>query len=436
MSAQELDVKRAWRAVRRYRGIVVLAAFVGVLGGVAYGVFNPPMYSATSMVMLPPPPATATENAGGAHSIETQVLVAKSAQVLVSAGQNLDPPLTRDVVRERVDIGAVTTDVIEIEAQGTTADQAMALANAVAEVYLVFVTTEQGLPSDVGGRRGARVLEEASTARGGNAAMRASSFGALGGGAGAVLAVIAILAATRGDRRLRLRSEIADVVGLPVLGSVASYRANSVSDWANLLERYTPTAVDSWSLRQTLHRLELDSHDGAKRSLAVLSFAQDRRAMTLGPQLAAFATSIGVPATLVVDSRHDGALAEPDDGSDEALMLHGALPRTVGYGARPNELHEDDALQISVVMVDRESPMLAGTIRTTNTIIGLSAGAVTGEELARLAVAAAVDRRTIDGLLVADPDPSDRTTGRVPQSLRRSSAALPTLLTGARKAAR
>ena len=54
---------------------------------------------------------------------------------------------------------------------------------------------------------------------------------------------------------------------------------------------------------------------------------------------------------------------------------------------------------------------------------------MTAEELARLAVAAAADDRSIDGLVVTDPDPSDRTIGRVSQSMRRSGS-LPTLMTG------
>jgi hypothetical protein len=55
---------------------------------------------------------------------------------------------------------------------------------------------------------------------------------------------------------------------------------------------------------------------------------------------------------------------------------------------------------------------------------------VTAEELARLAVATVADDRTIDGLVVTDPDPFDRTIGRVAQSQRRTGSRLPTLLTG------
>ncbi len=88
------------------------------------------------------------------------------------------------------------------------------------------------------------------------------------------------------------------------------------------------------------------------------------------------------------------------------------------------------ALGIHLVVVDRDAPHLADAARTTNTIVALSAGTVTAEELARLAVAAAADDRTIDGLVVTDPDPTDRTIGRVSQSTRRSGSRLPTLLTG------
>jgi hypothetical protein len=87
-------------------------------------------------------------------------------------------------------------------------------------------------------------------------------------------------------------------------------------------------------------------------------------------------------------------------------------------------------LDIHLIVVDRDDPIVVGSESTSNTIVALSAGTVTAEELARLAVAAAADDRTIDGIVVTDPDPTDRTIGRVSQSMRRSSSRLPTLLSG------
>ena len=398
MSAQQLDVKKSWRAIRRHRLIVAAVAAAGLLCGVAAGFLVPPLHTATSLVVLPPPPTSESEKAAGTQSIDTQVFIAESEPVLKSAGQNLTPALPTEVVRGRVKVTAVTTDVIKIDAKGTTASQSMRLANAVAGVYLVFVTTDQNLPGDLGKKTGARVLEQATTARGGNMAIHLGIFGLLGALIGAVAGSIGVLAKVRGDRRLRLRDEFADAVGLPVLASVSSYRANDASDWAYLLEHYQPTAVEAWSLRKTLHHLGLDVKGRAPVSLTVISFAGDDQALPLGPQLAALATSIGISTSIVVDSHQ-----EPSG---------------------------DTALSIHLVVVDRDAPHVVGAEPTTNTIVAISAGTVTAEELARLAVAAAADDRNIDGLVVTDPDPTDRTIGRVSQSARRSSSRLPTLLTG------
>jgi capsular polysaccharide biosynthesis protein len=400
VSAQQLDVKKSWRAIRRHRLIVAAVAAVGLLGGIAYGLVVPAMHTATSLVVLPPPPATDTEKsaAAGPQSIDTQVFIAESEPVLKSAGQNLDPTLTTEQVRARVKVTAVTQDVIKIDAKGQTARQSMQLANAVAGIYLVYVTSNQNLPGDLGKKTGARVLEQATSARGGNVLVHLGILGLLGALIGAAAGSVGVLAKARGDRRLRLRDEIADAVGLPVLASVSSYQATNVSDWAYLLEHYSPTAVEAWSLRKTLHHLGLDVRGGPPVTLTVLSFAGDDNALPLGPQLAALATSIGLSASIVVDTHQEPA-------GSPALTIH-------------------------LVVVDRDAPHLDGSERTTNTIIALSSGVVTAEELARLAVAAAASDRDIDGLVVTDPDPTDRTIGRVSQSARRSNSRLPTLLTG------
>ncbi len=69
-------------------------------------------------------------------------------------------------------------------------------------------------------------------------------------------------------------------------------------------------------------------------------------------------------------------------------------------------------------------------MRTTATVLGVSAGAVTAEQLARVAASAAADGRDIAGILVADPDPADHTTGRLPQLARPAHRRTPTRLTG------
>ena len=47
MSAQQLDVKKSWRAIRRHRLIVAAVAAAGLLCGVAAGFLVPPLHTAT-----------------------------------------------------------------------------------------------------------------------------------------------------------------------------------------------------------------------------------------------------------------------------------------------------------------------------------------------------------------------------------------------------
>ena len=69
-------------------------------------------------------------------------------------------------------------------------------------------------------------------------------------------------------------------------------------------------------------------------------------------------------------------------------------------------------------------------MHTTTTVLGVSAGAVTAEQLARVAASAAADGRQIAGILVADPDSADHTTGRLPWLARSARRTIPRSMTG------
>lgn len=72
---------------------------------------------------------------------------------------------------------------------------------------------------------------------------------------------------------------------------------------------------------------------------------------------------------------------------------------------------------------------MSATVRTATTVLGVSAGAATAEQLARAATAAAGDAREVVGILVADPDPDDHTTGRIPTLAPPARRPLPTRVT-------
>jgi hypothetical protein len=64
------------------------------------------------------------------------------------------------------------------------------------------------------------------------------------------------------------------------------------------------------------------------------------------------------------------------------------------------------------------------------TVLGVSAGAATAGQLARVAASAAAADRDVVGIFVADPDSADQTTGRLPQLARPGQPKMPTRITG------
>jgi hypothetical protein len=94
------------------------------------------------------------------------------------------------------------------------------------------------------------------------------------------------------------------------------------------------------------------------------------------------------------------------------------------------DVQHDATLAVVVAVVDGKNPQMPDTMHATSTVLGVSAGAATADQLARVAVNAASDGREITGILVADPDSADATTGRLPQLGRRGHRRMPTRMTG------
>ncbi|MQA82462.1 MAG: hypothetical protein GEV10_29045 [Streptosporangiales bacterium] len=440
VSAQELDLSRSWGVLRRHHWAVAALFMVGMLAGLVAAIVFPAMPEGKALVVLPPPVVSNDDSEDGpTQDIETQVLIANSGPVLQSAGQNVEPALDVKTMKERVKVIAVTQDILEIRAKGTSPEQATTLANAVADTYVFYVTDSNAqLPGDLGKKIGARVLERATTTSGGDPYIHLAIFGLLGALGGGLIGSAVILAVTRGDRRLRSRDEIADALGIPVVASISSHRPKDAGGWADLLDRYEPTAVDAWSLRKTFHHLGVDARSDDSVSMTVVSFADDAGALAIGPQLAAFASSIGIDTDLVVDSRHEAVATlvayDPTarvsaDDAESAESDDGVADLSEGQG-------DPVALRVLVVVVDRGAPRLGDSTPAHLTLVAVSAGKATAEELARVAVATADDGRAIDGLVVADPDPTDRTTGGGPQARRRTRSIAPTPLSGTARGSR
>jgi capsular polysaccharide biosynthesis protein len=431
MSEPALDMRRSLRIVRRHKRIVIIAAALGLLAGAAFTVLKPPLLKSEAQVVLP---------TGAGKYTATQAVIASSDPVLADAGQQLSPPMSVQRLRDRVQTKALTPNVIAITAEGTTGAQAQSTTNAVAHSYIAFI----GQNITPGGQMVARMIQGATPATGTPLPSRVILFGGLGALLGALIGVIIALAIGRSDRRLRERDEIADTIGVPVLASIPVAHPSDAGGWTRLLDEYNPGAVPAWNLRKALQHLGLtDVKGGSGGSLAVLSLSSDPGALALGPQLAAFAASLGIPTALVIGPQQDANVTA-------TLRAACAVPRPA-QSKRPDQLrvsvrdqddtdHQPDgagdgrqpdaALTTVVAVVDAQTPRVADTIRTTATVLGVSAGRTTADQLARVAASLAADGRQIAGILVADPDSADHTTGRIPQLAPPSHRRLPTRLTG------
>ena len=424
MSQQALDLRRSAQIVRRHRKIVGIVAALGLLIAGGYAVLHPPKFVSKALVVLP----------NSASSIATQVVVAGSTPVLQQAQTILGPAVSFQTLRDEIQIKSVTTYIISISASAGSASQAEAVANAVARSYAGYV----GSPTSVAPHVQVKVFESATTATGGDAILQLFVTAMVGAFFGAVIGIIIALARNRNDPRLRERDDIANSIGLPVLASLPVAHPADAAGWARLLDSYQPGVVQAWHLRTALQQLGFEGisgmSNGGSLSLTILSFSSDPGALALGPQLAVFATSLDIPTTLVIGSPQDSAVTAP-------LRALCAAPPSALPQARPNlQVVVTDAageippasLTVVVTVVDGEAPQVAPTMRTAATVLGVSAGAVTAEQLARAAAKAAADGRIIAGILVADPEPGDRTTGRMPSFARPTRRKQPTRVTAAK----
>jgi capsular polysaccharide biosynthesis protein len=420
MSEQELDLRRFLRMLRRYKAIVIGMAVLGLSAGVALTLVYPPLPAATTLVQLPPLTARA---------ISTQVVIAASDPVLAGAVSHTYPDESLQALKNRVQAASVTPSIISITAKGRTPAQAMSAANALADSYVDYI----GRNDSAVGKLPAEVLSYATTTVKTPLAVQLLLAGGLGLLLGLLLGATAAVAVGRNRRRLRSRNEIADAVRVPVLASIRSSHPSSAAGWTRLLEDYEPSVADAWGMRRVLDTVSDAPGDDGKSSVTVLSLSTDPAALALGPQLAVFAASQGITTALIITSR---------SGASQNAALRAACAGQPGQWRRSGQLwvevqdHDRSgaapatALDVLVDVIDGRTLQISGMTRTTATVLGVSAGAATTDQLARVAVKAAAAGHRIAGILLADPGSVDLTTGRVPQHSRSARDVQPTRLTG------
>jgi hypothetical protein len=427
MSQQPMNLRRGTEFVRRHKTMVGVIMGLGLLGGAAFGSINPPPLTTQALVVLP----------NNAPAMPTELVIAVSDPVLNGALPNISPAQSGiTALRHQVESTSASPNIVTITGKGGSAPTAESIANAVANSYVSYLASSQ---SPVG-RVNAHLLQSANSASGPSPLTHRLVYGIIGLLSGLIAGIIAALVLGRTDRRLRGRDEIANSIGIPVLASLPVSHPANPQDWSKLLDTYEPGVVHAWRLRKTLQHLNVTGLDitgtreSGDSSVAVVSLTSDQHALALGPQLAVFAASLGIPTMLAIAPGQNPNSVAALRAACAGWRRHGNL-RTAVIDSEDDPLPGDAVFTVLVATVDGKGARPPGLVNTTATLVGVSSGGTTAEQLARVAMWAAGDGRDVSALLVADPDASDHTTGRIPQ-LPRSAERMPTRLTGTTTEAR
>jgi len=135
-------------ALWRSRWLIAVATVLGALLGSQLGLFQDETYTAESRLVLsasaPFDPIAGNNNGNDAQRfVANQVAVLESQPVLTLAADALPGSLSAAGLGDAVDVATLAdSDIIVITAEGPTAEQAAARANAVADAYQAFVTQQ------------------------------------------------------------------------------------------------------------------------------------------------------------------------------------------------------------------------------------------------------------------------------------------------------
>jgi len=264
---------------------------------------------------------------------------------------------------------------------------------------------------------------------------RIPQLGAVGLVLGFLIGIIVSFAVGRRDRRIRLRDDFSRAAGVPVVASVSASSRNIGKDLLGILEHFDPTVSDKANLRRLLDELAVPrraldadtphSHNGSSWhgegvDLSAIVIAGDSEAVVVVAELAAFAANQRLPVALIVGttspSTEQLAIA---CAARDPLGLGAARPNLLTYASAPDVAPSAVALAVTLDVVKPSKldvsdtkPPTASPERRSCTVLVVSPGRATPEDIQVVALAAEHQGRPLDGVVVAGPEPSDKTSGQ------------------------
>lgn len=296
---------------------------------------------------------------------------------------------------------------------------------------------------------GASIAQSATTAIR-PSILRVPELGIIGLLGGLLVGIVVAFGVGRKDRRLRQRDEIARAADAPVLASLSAVRRHKSEDLMVLLDHFEPSVIDKANLRRLLDELGVERrpshaatpisqngssvhhengssvhhengssahHDGVGVHAIVL--AGDDLAVAAAAELPAFAAGLGLPVALVLagssSSTQQLAIA---CAARDPLAVDAPRPNLLTYATAPGKAPGGVALAVTLEVVDPATLDVADIEPTPGTpgrhetaLLVVSSGYAKREDLEVVALAAEHHGRPLLGVVVADPEPSDRTSG-------------------------
>ncbi|MGN6576026.1 MAG: hypothetical protein ACTHKG_10070 [Nocardioides sp.] len=145
MADRTLDLQTALSGLRRHRGVLLVAALLGCLLGIGSAMAWPPMYVSSSLVLMP---IRAADPDQMAELVKTDTRVAVSDAVLGRAARSLRPPISVADLGRHVEVTPATLLILEVTGKAETPERAEAIARAVANADVAFVTESASSLSD------------------------------------------------------------------------------------------------------------------------------------------------------------------------------------------------------------------------------------------------------------------------------------------------
>jgi capsular polysaccharide biosynthesis protein len=285
------------------------------------------------------------------------------------------------------------------------------LENVNTQIVNAEVTTAQATSAT-------RVLERAEPVK--NSDDRVPVVVALGALAGLVAGCVAAFALAGSDRRLRSRAAIAAAIGLPVIASMWARRCKKVNDWRRLLEHSkSPSPVEVWNARRVLYRLIGAAGEAVVVDVRLLAFSGDDAATAAAAKIAGSAAALGMSSRLEIGS-HPGLAGL----RAACVVTRGREPGTAIVDLKADTAASTElaglAVNVTLEAIDAERPQVGASPATT--LLVVSSGFAIPADLARAALAASDSGSPITGVVVANPDPDDNSTGLLPDTHERGPA--------------